>query len=55
MNVIYYLDIMLYALKKWILLRTVSGKPKYLEECFRGAKFLKNVFIQLGAESELVS
>ncbi|CAB4380193.1 unnamed protein product [Rhizophagus irregularis] len=47
-------DIMLYALKKWILLRTVSGKPKYLEECFRGAKFLKNVFIQLGAESELI-
>ncbi|RIA83883.1 hypothetical protein C1645_785306 [Glomus cerebriforme] len=47
-------DVMLYALKKWILLRTVSGKPKYLEECFRGAKFLMNVLKQLGAVSELI-
>ena len=46
---------MLYALQKWISIRTVSGKPKYLEECLRGAKFLKSVFEQLGANSQLVS
>ncbi len=46
---------MLYALSKWISLRTVSGKPKYLEESLRGAKFLKSIFEQLGADSSLVS
>ncbi|RHZ75258.1 hypothetical protein Glove_216g180 [Diversispora epigaea] len=48
-------DMMLYALSKWISLQTVSGKLKYLEECLRGAKYLKSIFEQLGAaESFLI-
>ncbi|CAI2170153.1 187_t:CDS:10 [Funneliformis geosporum] len=47
-------DVMRYALSKWISLKTVSGKPKYLEECLRGAKFLKSIFEQLGAFSSLI-
>lgn len=45
---------MLYALEKWISMPTVSGVPAQLEECRRGAKFLKAVLQQLGAESRLI-
>ncbi|KAG0256504.1 hypothetical protein BG011_004473 [Mortierella polycephala] len=45
---------MLYALEKWIAMPTVSGVPAQLEECRRGAKFLKAVLHQLGAESWLI-
>ena len=45
---------MLYALEKWIAMPTVSGVPSQLEECRRGAKFLKAVFQQLGAEARLI-
>lgn len=48
------LDVLVYALQKWITMRTISGQPKYLDECLRGAKFLKSVLKQLGAESTLV-
>ncbi|KAI7828629.1 hypothetical protein BC939DRAFT_526712 [Gamsiella multidivaricata] len=47
-------DVMLYALEKWIAMPTVSGIPSQLEECRRGAKFLKAVLQQLGAESRLI-
>ncbi|KAG0372836.1 hypothetical protein BGX24_012515 [Mortierella sp. AD032] len=47
-------DVMLYALEKWISMPTVSGVPAQLEECRRGAKFLKAVLQQLGAESRLI-
>ncbi|KAF9940715.1 hypothetical protein BGZ65_006280 [Modicella reniformis] len=47
-------DVMLYALEKWIAMSTVSGVPSQLEECRRGAKFLKAVLQQLGAESRLI-
>ncbi|CAG8525543.1 4253_t:CDS:10 [Racocetra fulgida] len=47
-------DVMLYALSKLVSLRTVSGNDKYLEECFRGAKLLKSIFEQLGAEAFLL-
>ncbi|KAF8927129.1 hypothetical protein BGZ58_010611, partial [Dissophora ornata] len=47
-------DVMIYALEKWIAMPTVSGVPSQLEECRRGAKFLKAVFQQLGAESRLI-
>ncbi|KAI7894995.1 uncharacterized protein EV154DRAFT_414094 [Mucor mucedo] len=40
---------MLYVLEKWIAMRTVSGNTKYMEECRRGARFLKNILLQLGA------
>ncbi|RIB28464.1 WD40-repeat-containing domain protein [Gigaspora rosea] len=47
-------DVMLYALSKWVSLRTVSGNVKNFEECLRGAKFLKSIFEQLGAEAFLL-
>ncbi|KAI1311038.1 hypothetical protein EDD11_003580 [Mortierella claussenii] len=47
-------DVMLYALEKWIAMPTVSGISSQLEECRRGAKFLKAVLQQLGAESRLI-
>ncbi|KAL1918753.1 uncharacterized protein VTP21DRAFT_2775 [Calcarisporiella thermophila] len=47
-------DTMLYALDKWIALRTVSGNPRYLDECRQGAVFLKHVLKQLGAEAMLI-
>ncbi|KAI8069989.1 WD40-repeat-containing domain protein [Gongronella butleri] len=47
-------DAMLYALDRWIGMRTVSGNSKYIEECRRGAKFLKNILQQLGAMSRLI-
>ncbi|KAI8379206.1 WD40-repeat-containing domain protein [Radiomyces spectabilis] len=45
---------LLYVLEKWIAMRTVSGNPEYLEECRRGARFLKNVLQQLGAVSRMI-
>ncbi|KAI9275117.1 hypothetical protein EDC94DRAFT_8412 [Helicostylum pulchrum] len=47
-------DTMLYVLEKWIAMRTVSGNPKYMEECRRGARFLKNILQQLGAVSRMI-
>ncbi|CAG8662244.1 15943_t:CDS:10, partial [Acaulospora morrowiae] len=47
-------DVMLYALSKWISLQTVSGDQKYSRECFRGAKYLNDIFEQLGARSSLI-
>ncbi|KAI8330555.1 hypothetical protein BD560DRAFT_416277 [Blakeslea trispora] len=47
-------DTMLYVLEKWIAMRTVSGNHEYLEECRRGARFLKNVLQQLGAMSRMI-
>ncbi|KAI9476215.1 MAG: hypothetical protein EXX96DRAFT_601897 [Benjaminiella poitrasii] len=47
-------DTMMYVLEKWIAMRTVSGNPVYLEECRRGARFLKNVLQQLGAVSRMI-
>lgn len=35
-------------------MRTVSGNLKYMEECRRGARFLKNILQQLGAVSRMV-
>lgn len=45
----------MHVLSKWVSIRTVSGNPKYLEECRRGARFFKNILQQLGANSQLVS
>ncbi|KAI8139626.1 hypothetical protein BJV82DRAFT_626793 [Fennellomyces sp. T-0311] len=47
-------DTLLYVLDKWIAMRTVSGTPKCMEECRRGARFLKNVLQQLGAVSRMI-
>ncbi|KAI9032812.1 WD40-repeat-containing domain protein [Phycomyces nitens] len=47
-------DMMLSTLEKWISMRTVSGIPKYSEECRKGARFLKNLFQTLGAQSRMI-
>lgn len=44
----------MYVLERWVAIRTVSGNPHYLEECRRGARFFKNILLQLGAQSQLV-
>ena len=51
---VFIIDLMIYALSKWISLQTISGNSKYLEECLRGAKYLKSIMEQLGASSSLV-
>ncbi|KAI8646812.1 WD40-repeat-containing domain protein [Parasitella parasitica] len=47
-------DLLLHIMEKWTSIRTISGQPQYLEECRRGAKYLKNVMQQLGATSQLI-
>ncbi|KAL0088636.1 hypothetical protein F4703DRAFT_1734820, partial [Phycomyces blakesleeanus] len=47
-------DMMLSVLDRWVSMRTVSGMPKYSEECRKGARFLKNVFQSLGAQSRMI-
>lgn len=47
-------DLLLYVLEQWISLPTVSGDPKYFDECRQGARFLKSVFKQLGADSRMI-
>lgn len=47
-------DLLMHVLSKWVSIRTVSGNPKYLEECRRGARFFKNILQQLGANSQLI-
>ncbi|KAI9269351.1 hypothetical protein BY458DRAFT_187021 [Sporodiniella umbellata] len=45
---------MIHVLEKLVSIRTVSGSPRYMEECRRGARFLKNVLQQLGAVSRMI-
>ncbi|KAG0229936.1 hypothetical protein BGW41_002833 [Actinomortierella wolfii] len=47
-------DSMHRALSEWISIPTVSGVPSRLEDCRRGAKFLKDTLLQLGAEAKLI-
>ncbi|ORZ15957.1 hypothetical protein BCR42DRAFT_416210 [Absidia repens] len=47
-------DTLLYSLDRWVSMRTVSGNVKYMEECRRGARFLKNILQQLGAVSRMI-
>ncbi|KAF9158078.1 hypothetical protein DFQ26_008012 [Actinomortierella ambigua] len=47
-------DSMHRALSEWIAIPTVSGVPARLEDCRRGAKFLKDTLLQLGAEAKLI-
>src|SRR5271170_3162478 len=42
-------DIFFRALSKLISLKTISGSSAHLEDCRRGATFLKNLLKQLGA------
>ncbi|KAF9972154.1 hypothetical protein BGZ73_004771 [Actinomortierella ambigua] len=47
-------DSMHRALSEWIAIPTVSGVPSRHEDCRRGAKFLKDTLLQLGAEAKLI-
>ncbi|ODQ52565.1 glutathione degradosome [Saitoella complicata NRRL Y-17804] len=42
------------ALAKLVSLRTISGSSGHVEECRRGATFLKNLLRRLGAEATLI-
>ena len=44
---------MLYCLKQFVRIKTVSGDPELAEECFRGAKFLAGLLENMGAEVKL--
>ena len=41
------------SLEKLVSYRTVSSKPEYAQDCRRGASYLRNLFKQLGAQTEL--
>lgn len=43
------------SLEKLVSYRTVSSKPDYVQECRRGASYLRNLFKVLGAQTELFS
>lgn len=48
-------DQLLSALGKLVSFRTVSNNPLYLEECRRGATYLKTLFKRFGATSTLLA
>ncbi|KAI0226242.1 hypothetical protein L0F63_003935, partial [Massospora cicadina] len=45
---------LLHVLEKWVRIPTISGQLQHLEDCRLGAKLLKNLLVQLGAEARLV-
>ncbi|OZJ03237.1 hypothetical protein BZG36_03438 [Bifiguratus adelaidae] len=47
-------DLLLYALERWVAIPSISGNPKYLDDCLASAKFLRNIFKQLGADAVLI-
>jgi di- and tripeptidase len=52
--IIYRLDGFIKLLNKFVSIPTISGNPKFQQDCMRGARFLKNLFLTLGAESKLI-
>jgi acetylornithine deacetylase/succinyl-diaminopimelate desuccinylase-like protein len=49
-------DELLSALSKFVEIPSVSVDPKHRSDCRQGAKFLKSLFLQLGAaETKIVS
>ncbi|KAI8882093.1 Zn-dependent exopeptidase [Backusella circina FSU 941] len=47
-------DMFLHILEILVSIKTLSNQPRHLEECRRGARFIKTVFQQLGAKSQLI-
>jgi di- and tripeptidase len=47
-------DVFFRALSKLVSLKTISGSTSHLEECRRGATFLKNLLKQLGATDSML-
>ncbi|KAI4182641.1 MAG: hypothetical protein L6R41_005845 [Letrouitia leprolyta] len=48
-------DQLLQSLSELVAFRTVSSKPEYAQECRRGASWLKGLFKDLGADTEMLS
>ncbi|KAL8995436.1 MAG: hypothetical protein Q9188_006815 [Gyalolechia gomerana] len=48
-------DQLLQSLSQLVAFRTVSSKPEYAQDCRRGASWLKNLFKDLGADTEMLS
>ncbi|KAL8902968.1 MAG: hypothetical protein Q9207_004241 [Kuettlingeria erythrocarpa] len=48
-------DQLLHSLAQLVALRTVSSKPEYSQDCRRGASWLRNLFKNFGAETEVLS
>ncbi|KAF2635602.1 glutathione degradosome [Massarina eburnea CBS 473.64] len=48
-------DLMVEALNEFVSLRTVSSLPKYRADCRRGASFLRRVFRNFGAVTEMLN
>ncbi|KAH8077043.1 Zn-dependent exopeptidase [Cristinia sonorae] len=48
-------DTLLYALSKFISIPSISGHPRYKEDCRQAAIWLRKCLSQLGAESSLIS
>lgn len=48
-------DQLLHSLAQLVALRTVSSKPEYSQDCRRGASWLRNLFKNFGAETEMLS
>ncbi|KAL8920673.1 MAG: hypothetical protein Q9208_006155 [Pyrenodesmia sp. 3 TL-2023] len=47
-------DQLLQSLAQLVALRTVSSKPEYSQDCRRGASWLRNLFKNFGAETEML-
>ena len=45
---------LLAALKAFIAIPSVSGRPEHREDCRRAARFLKSLFKELGSDTEIV-
>ena len=41
------------SLEKLVSYRTISSRPEYAQDCRRGASYLRNIFKQFGAETDL--
>lgn len=52
---IHFIDLMVESLNQFIAFRTVSSLPKYGAECRRGASFLRSVFQNFGAQTEMLN
>lgn len=50
-----YLDLMVESLNQFISFKTVSSLPKYRADCRRGASYLRSVFQNFGAVTEMLN
>lgn len=48
-----FVEQLVQSLEKLVSYRTISSKPDYAEDCRRGASYLRTLFKQFGAETEL--